>query len=91
MPSACLIIFLIILKALKVWTIGHYSLNPCMVSVIMKLRQVSSLIWEIKKEPPMQVPVRVYASEPILAKMQEDRTLQQAADVASFPGSTKRP
>lgn len=52
----------------------------------MKLCKVSEVVWEIKKEPPMNVPVRVYASEPVLEKMQGDRTLRQAVNVASLPG-----
>ncbi len=53
---------------------------------VVKLRRVSEVVWEIKKEPPMKVPVRVYASESILEKMRGDRTLKQAVNVASLPG-----
>jgi tRNA-splicing ligase RtcB (3'-phosphate/5'-hydroxy nucleic acid ligase) len=52
----------------------------------MKLRKVGGVVWEIKKEPPMQVPVRVYASDKVMGKMQGDRTLRQAVNVASLPG-----
>ncbi len=55
----------------------------------IKLRKVSDLIWEIPKEPPMRVPARIYASEILLKKMQEDKTLEQARNVATLPGIQK--
>ena len=51
----------------------------------IKLRRIDKYIWEIPKEGRMQVPVRVYASEKLLEKMKEDKTLIQAKNVASIP------
>ncbi len=55
----------------------------------VKLRKVFEDIWEIPQEPPMNVPVRIFASEPLLEKMKEDKTLIQARNVASLPGIVK--
>lgn len=52
----------------------------------MKLRTVKPSLWEIKREGQMKVPVRIYASEELLEKMKQDRTLGQAVNVASMPG-----
>ena len=40
----------------------------------------------IEPDPPMRVPVRVYASDSLLSKMRTDRTLKQARNVATMPG-----
>jgi len=56
---------------------------------MVKLVKVSENIWEIPKEPPMNVPVRVYASEQLLQKMKEDKTLEQGRNVACLPGIQK--
>ncbi len=49
-------------------------------------KQVSEAVWELPKEGTMNVPVRVFATKPLLGKMQRDRTLRQAKNVASLPG-----
>ena len=51
----------------------------------IKLRKIDEYIWEIPKEDKMNVPVRVYASEKLIQKMKEDKTLIQAKNVASLP------
>ena len=40
----------------------------------------------IEPDQTMRVPVRVYASDTLISKMQTDRTIQQARNVASIPG-----
>ncbi|MEM3370590.1 MAG: RtcB family protein [Candidatus Woesearchaeota archaeon] len=55
----------------------------------MEVRRVNDMIWEIPKSGQMRVPARVYASEELLRKMKEDKTLQQLANVASLPGILK--
>lgn len=52
----------------------------------IKIRKVVDNIFEIEKDGNMKVPVRIYASEKLLNKMKEDRTLIQAKNVASLPG-----
>ncbi|MDG6929177.1 MAG: RtcB family protein [Nitrososphaerota archaeon] len=55
------------------------------------LERVADSIWEIPKSfrPTMRVPARIFADESLMKKMQEDRTLGQAANVASLPGLLK--
>jgi len=56
---------------------------------MVNLRKVSENIYEIQKEDKMNVPVRIYASEKLLEKMKEDKTLIQARNVAMLPGARK--
>ena len=54
------------------------------------LEKVSDVIWRIPKfRSDMRVPVLVFASEELLEKMKQDRTLIQAANVATLPGIQK--
>lgn len=56
------------------------------------LKQIDKVRWEIpKKYNPkwMKVPARVIASEKLLTKMKQDRTLEQIANVAGLPGIYK--
>ncbi|MGB9577188.1 MAG: RNA-splicing ligase RtcB, partial [Candidatus Norongarragalinales archaeon] len=52
----------------------------------MDFNKLSEVVWELPREGGMRVPVRVYAMDHMLAKMAEDRTLQQAKNVATLPG-----
>ena len=54
------------------------------------LEKVSDVIWRIPRyRSDMRVPVLVFASEELLKKIQQDRTLVQAANVATLPGILK--
>jgi tRNA-splicing ligase RtcB len=55
----------------------------------MELNKISELIWEIPKTNAMKVPGYIYASEKLLTKIREDRTLMQATNVASLKGIVK--
>ncbi|MCD6547456.1 MAG: intein-containing RctB family protein [Nanoarchaeota archaeon] len=57
----------------------------------IKLKKISDVEWEIPKGviPNMNVPGRVFASEKLLEKMKQDRTLIQGAGVATLPGIYK--
>lgn len=55
----------------------------------MEVRKVDDNIWEIPKEGKMKVPARVFASEKLLQKMKQDRTLEQARNIAVMPGIYK--
>ena len=55
----------------------------------MELKKISEYEWEIPKQGGMHVPARVFASEKLVAKIKEDRTLQQAANVAHLNGIQK--
>jgi tRNA-splicing ligase RtcB len=52
----------------------------------VKLRKISDNIYEIPQEKGMNVPVRIYASDKLIEKMKEDKTLIQGKNVASLPG-----
>lgn len=55
---------------------------------MLEIKRVDSYIWEIPKGAVqrMRVPVRIYADAELLSKMKTDRTLIQAANVATLPG-----
>lgn len=55
----------------------------------MELKKISENIWEIPKQGKMNVVARVYASEKLLEKIKQDRTLQQLQNVACLPGILK--
>jgi tRNA-splicing ligase RtcB len=53
------------------------------------LNKKSENIWEIPKSGKMQVPAFVYASEALIKKIKEDKTLEQARNVACLKGIQK--
>ena len=55
----------------------------------MELKKVNEYTWEIPKTGGMRVPAIIYASEALIAKIKEDRTLLQAANVAHLAGIQK--
>lgn len=55
----------------------------------MELNKISENIWEIPKTGKMKVTTRVFASEKLLEKMKQDRTLEQAKNVTYLPGIYK--
>ncbi len=57
----------------------------------IELKKLSDIEWEIPQGsiPGMRVPGRVIASQKLLEKMKQDRTLLQAAGVACLPGIYK--
>ncbi len=54
-----------------------------------ELKKISDNIWEIPKEKGMNVPTRIFASEKLLSKIKQDRTLEQAKNIAFLPGIQK--
>ncbi len=54
-----------------------------------ELKKITNFIWEIPKTGKMNVPTRVFASEKLLEKMKQDRTLEQGKNVACLPGIYK--
>ena len=52
----------------------------------MKLHRVAECTWEIPRHEGMRVPGRVYASEPLILKAEEDRAILQVQNVAHLPG-----
>ncbi|MDY6774581.1 MAG: RtcB family protein [Halobacteria archaeon] len=55
----------------------------------MEITQVDENIYEIGQEDDMNVPARVYASELLLEKIEQDKTLEQVRNVATLPGIQK--
>jgi tRNA-splicing ligase RtcB len=55
----------------------------------LELKKISNILWEIPKTGDMKVPCRVYATENMLQKMKQDRTLVQGRNVAFLPGIYK--
>lgn len=56
-----------------------------------RIRKISDLIFQIEKDESkgMKVPVTIYASDSLISKMINDRTLDQAGNVATLPGVVK--
>lgn len=56
-----------------------------------RIRKVSDLEYRIDPNPDkgMKVPVTIYANESLITKMATDRTIDQAANVATLPGVMK--
>lgn len=52
----------------------------------MDFQEVGPCTRQAKPEGKMSVPVRAYGNDAIFEKMRSDRTLQQAANVATLPG-----
>lgn len=55
----------------------------------MKIKKISEYEWIVEREDGMNVPVNIFASEKLLEKMREDRTLSQAQNMAKLPGVIK--
>ncbi|MDK2913464.1 MAG: hypothetical protein PWQ79_379 [Thermococcaceae archaeon] len=57
---------------------------------MVPLKRIDKIRWEIPKfDRRMRVPGRVYADDALIEKMRQDRTLEQAANVAMLPGIYK--
>jgi len=56
----------------------------------MQLNKINDVLWEIPKSGNMLVPVRVYATNQMLEKIQKDRTLMQATNTAQLKGIVKQ-
>ncbi|ASJ11190.1 RNA-splicing ligase RtcB [Thermococcus sp. P6] len=57
---------------------------------MVPLKGIDKIRWEIPRfDERMRVPGRVYADDALIQKMKNDRTLEQAANVAMLPGIYK--
>ncbi|MGC8569256.1 MAG: RtcB family protein [Nitrososphaeria archaeon] len=52
----------------------------------MEIKRIGDVTWEIPKQGQMRVPVRIYATEKLMERIKQDRTLTQAMNVATLPG-----
>jgi len=61
------------------------------VKIMANLNKINDVVWEIPSDtkPGMLVPVRVYATEQMLQKIQQDRTLEQAMNATALKGVVK--
>ncbi len=55
----------------------------------MEIKKINDLTWEIAKEGGMEVPAIIYASEKLMEKIKQDKTIEQAKNVAHLPGILK--
>jgi tRNA-splicing ligase RtcB (3'-phosphate/5'-hydroxy nucleic acid ligase) len=60
--------------------------KPHQFIMAVKLRQVDEYRWEVPREGKMRTRGLVYASREMITKIQEDRSLEQVANVATMPG-----
>ncbi|MBS3146036.1 RtcB family protein [Candidatus Woesearchaeota archaeon] len=51
-----------------------------------EIKKISDYEWEVPKHGNMKVPVRIYASEKLLKKIEEDGSIEQGINVATLPG-----
>lgn len=56
-----------------------------------RIRKIGDLVFQIEKNESkgMNVPVTIYSNDTLISKMTTDRTLDQAANVATLPGVVK--
>jgi tRNA-splicing ligase RtcB len=52
----------------------------------MNLRRIAECTWEIPRHDGMRVPGRIFASESLILKAEEDRAVRQVENVAYLPG-----
>lgn len=55
----------------------------------MEIKKVTDYSWQIPKQGSMKVPAIIYASEKLLQKIKEDKTIEQIKNVASLNGIIK--
>ena len=56
---------------------------------MVTVKKVSKVEWEIPKQGKMNVPGKIFASEKLMEKIREDKTLEQVKNVAMLPGILK--
>ncbi len=56
-----------------------------------EIRKISDFLWEIEKDESknMLAPVRIYADQNLISRMNKDRTFEQAINVAGLPSIVK--
>ncbi|MFH0867729.1 MAG: RtcB family protein [Candidatus Woesearchaeota archaeon] len=55
----------------------------------MELKKINEFTWQIDKQGSMKVPAIIYASEKLLEKIKQDKTLEQVKNVACLKGIQK--
>src|SRR3989344_4695176 len=54
------------------------------------IKKIAENIWELKKEGKMNVPGIVFASDVLMEKIKQDKTLEQVKNVACLPGIVEK-
>ncbi len=54
-----------------------------------EIKKINEFMWEIPKTGKMHVPVRIFATEQLIKAMQQDKTLEQAQNMAMLQGTLK--
>lgn len=52
----------------------------------MEPKKISENTWELPKQGPMKVPAIIYASKKLMNTIMQDKTLEQAKNVACLKG-----
>ncbi len=60
--------------------------GPGAYSWLMELRRIAECVWEIPRRGGMLVPGRIFGSESLMVKAEEDRAVLQVENVAHLPG-----
>ena len=55
----------------------------------MEIKKTSENEWELPRRGGMKVPAKIFASESLMERIRQDRTLQQAINVAHLEGIQK--
>lgn len=55
----------------------------------MEIKKISEFVWEIPKQGKMLVPAVIFASDKLMEKIKQDKTLEQSANVACLKGIIK--
>ncbi|MBD3252900.1 RNA-splicing ligase RtcB [Candidatus Pacearchaeota archaeon] len=53
------------------------------------VKKINNVTWKIEKSGKMRVPVIIFASDILMKKIKQDRTLLQASNMATLPGVVK--
>lgn len=53
---------------------------------MLEIKKISDNVWQIEKQGKMKVPAIIYASKQLIEKIREDKTIQQAQNVACLKG-----
>ncbi len=55
----------------------------------MELTKINEFTWQLEAQGKMKVPAIIYASEKLIQKIKEDKTMEQARNVACLDGIQK--
>jgi len=56
---------------------------------MVEIKKINDVMYKIEKTGNMNVPVIIFATEKMMEKIKQDRTLEQASNMATLPGVLK--